>query len=873
MAWVAFFAVLTPTALGYTHWINYGTSSNALAGTESARASALLAQTGPAQSTLLVVVNQSGWSPATAANRTLALQAAIVSARIPYLASTASAYSVYASSLDESLGPTGSTIRSLAGNVTGLLGRVYELPAQFLANWTTAGATRSTINATSASVGWSPSGYTGALRAWLDSNYTSERSPSELVQRAVAACAPLYFPDGPTLRAVLQEANVSAFRGTTVLLVQSLLADSGGSSVPLSWVRAATEAGDFGVNLVRAQGLAGAPTSIQSRFVSPDGTVSLVVVSFTVSEDFRTSDGGYPAQSATPTIRALVAQYLGPNSYVTGSGAVAYDTQQLESGAGILFALTFVLLAVAVAITLRSWIAPLLALVVVSLSTVVGYLAIEATGILFGKVDFVVTYTLTAVTLGVATDYLLFLSYRFREELTKGVPPAEAIETATRTSGFAILVSAITVAVGLGTLSLLSGLTSWGPVLCVTVLTIGALEVTLLPALLRLIGPRLFLKRWLKPAAPTERSVFYRAAARSSSRPLLVVAIALVVAVPAVASFFLVPTTYDFSGNLPSDLPSSRGEALLEAKFGANLLFPTYVIVTAQGNFLLPNGSASPEASTVLPHVAMDLMDRPGVTSVEGPFVAGRNLTNSSTLVPYLLENGRAAYYTVYTIWGPYSTNAIGLVESLRSDPSYLVGGLTSSLIDQQALNNVQYPLLEVLLTVFIGAILGIAFRSVTIPLISLSGVFLSISVATGLLFLIAQYLLHQPLIYLIPLILFVILLSLGNDYTVFLLSRVREEQARFGASEGIRRGIAGNGVVVSALGLILAASLGSLALQPLSFLEQIGIAFVISLVIDTFLVRPFYFPALLTLVERRRKSGGPLTSPTESSSPGKAGG
>jgi RND superfamily putative drug exporter len=56
----------------------------------------------------------------------------------------------------------------------------------------------------------------------------------------------------------------------------------------------------------------------------------------------------------------------------------------------------------------------------------------------------------------------------------------------------------------------------------------------------------------------------------------------------------------------------------------------------------------------------------------------------------------------------------------------------------------------------------------------------------------------------------------------------------------------------VSALGLILAASLGSLALQPLTFLEEVGIAFVISLVLDTFVVRVFYFPALLTLVERR---------------------
>jgi RND superfamily putative drug exporter len=175
--------------------------------------------------------------------------------------------------------------------------------------------------------------------------------------------------------------------------------------------------------------------------------------------------------------------------------------------------------------------------------------------------------------------------------------------------------------------------------------------------------------------------------------------------------------------------------------------------------------------------------------------------------------------------------------------------------VDQQAVNNVQYPTLELVIALFIGVILAVAFRSFWVPLISLSGVFLSISATTGLLYLISTYLLHTALLWLIPLILFVILMSLGNDYTVFLLTRIREEQENHGSVEGIRRGIAGSGVVVSALGLILAASLGSLALQPLTFLEEVGIAFVISLLLDTFVVRPFYFPALLALTERRRQT------------------
>ncbi|MDG6998701.1 MAG: MMPL family transporter [Nitrososphaerota archaeon] len=89
-----------------------------------------------------------------------------------------------------------------------------------------------------------------------------------------------------------------------------------------------------------------------------------------------------------------------------------------------------------------------------------------------------------------------------------------------------------------------------------------------------------------------------------------------------------------------------------------------------------------------------------------------------------------------------------------------------------------------------------------------------------------------------------------GNDFTVFILSRVREEQQKFGFEEGLARAMVGSGSVVTALGLILAASLGSLALVPFGFLEQMGIAFVISLVLDTFIIRTFYFPSMILLLK-----------------------
>ena len=137
-------------------------------------------------------------------------------------------------------------------------------------------------------------------------------------------------------------------------------------------------------------------------------------------------------------------------------------------------------------------------------------------------------------------------------------------------------------------------------------------------------------------------------------------------------------------------------------------------------------------------------------------------------------------------------------------------------------------------------------------PIISISGVFFSISWTTVILYFLSAYVLHEGLIYLIPIILFIILMALGNDYTVFITSRVREYSRELGFEEGMPRGMASSGKVVTSLGLILAVSLGSLGLIKDGFLQQLGIAFLISLVIDTFIVRTFYFPAMLSILRRK---------------------
>jgi RND superfamily putative drug exporter len=688
------------------------------------------------------------------------------------------------------------------------------------------------------------------------STSTSGLSNSES-SKAQAILASL-SPQNSTLIVEVQSGQNAVQTGDSILQFQSQLsakhipyvASSSSAFSDYAQYLNAIEGGNVGTSFVEANGLSGAPSFITKSSVSPDNSAYLVTVNFNVTENYRTANNEYPSQSATPAVRALAQSVFGSSALVTGQGAIAYDTQSITSSSGFVFGFTFVFLAIAVALTLASVISPLAALLFVSLSTAIGYVGIYATGLLFGHVDFTVTYTLTAVLLGVTTDYLVFILSRYREGLTSGLSSNDALATATSKAGFAVVVSGVTVAGGLGVLSFVSDLRTWGPVLLISILMTVLLVTTLLPAIASYVGPRMFLKRSMKVVEEKHfyrKSRFYRTANFSMRRRYLVVGVILLLAAPTVYFWFNVPTTYNFNEGLPKNLQSVQAFNSLNQKFGSNLIYPTYVIANFTQSVLLPNGSLTQSGYSSLKQIATQISGTPGVNQVVGPVSAS---TGGAVSGSFIFNGGHNAYFLVFTSFDPYSQQAINVVDSLRHDSGFLVGGLTSGLIDLQSSNAVTYSELEVLIVAVVALILGISFRSLKYPLISLSGVFISITWTTGILYLISKYILGEALIYLIPIVLFVILMSLGNDFSVFIFTRVKEEQAKLGPEEGLSRAMVGSGKVVTALGVILAVSLGSLGLVPFGFLQQIGIAFVVSLLIDTFVIRTVYFPAMIRLLQ-----------------------
>jgi|GEM_PF-313304 RND superfamily putative drug exporter len=845
--WILAALVAVPAVMSYSHYLSYSNSVSTSSGSESRIAQGILSSQFPQNQSLTLVVNKNPYMSGVGAT-TIALQEKLQNSGIKNLSKTSSPFSQYATFINNEVSSFKSATIYLYNNFNSSGFQVYSFPSAFMANFSSS----LTVWQIAQKSGYNGSAYEkGFLLAF---NNTGENSSIQSrVQESIVDSTdgnlinnnPLFYS------AVLKYMNVSQYpRGilnSSALFISSYT----GYNISPQLVNAIIQKGNTGINYVDTYGLLGAPSFITSQYVSPDNSTFLISVQFNVKSGYIGPGDFYPSEAATPRISSISQTYFGNDVNVTGNGAISYQSQQLSSSSGAFFGFIFVALAIAVFITLVSYKSAIINLIFVSVATVLGYVSIFITGVLVAHVNYVVNYTLTAVLLGVATDYFVFIAARYRQERREGKTHEEALETASTRSRRSVIISGITVAASLAVFSFVPGYRTWGTVLFTAIMLTLLLVSTLLPSVLSLFGKNLFMKRGMKPLKEgyQKDSMFYKAASISTKHKFVVVAVIILLAAPAVYFFFALPTTYNFETGLPSTVSSVSALNEINSKFGANILYPVYVVIP------LHNSSVnSVSDSSILKNLSKSLLSMKGTEKVVGPFSNGTSFSEYANYSSYIIDNGKYAYFLVYTSYDPYSSTAINYVSALRDNSSLIVGGLTSGVIDERNQSNYTYSELAVLIVAVIAVILFISFRSVKYPIISLSGVFFSISWTTSILYFISRYFLHESLIYLIPIILFVILMSLGNDYSVFIISRIRESQEKYNHDKAIAMGMVGSGKVVTSLGIILAVSLGSLALIPVGFLQQLGIAFVVSLIIDTFVVRTFYFPAMIAILRPRIK-------------------
>lgn len=452
---------------------------------------------------------------------------------------------------------------------------------------------------------------------------------------------------------------------------------------------------------------------------------------------------------------------------------------------------------------------------------------------------------LSILVIGAATDYSLLLVARYREELTRHRRPSAAMRAAWRASLEPIAASAGTVIAGLLCLMLsdLGSNASLGPVAAIGIVAAFLGALTFLPALLLLAGQRSRVVFWPRvphySAAgdePGKPGLWQRVAdaVTRRARPVWIITLLGLLALAA----FLPTLRADGTGEsdvFRGEVEAVAGEEVLAAHFEIGQVEPIQVFV------------AEDAAAAVVD--AMDGIDGVASAAVYTGESAG-GPPSEEPAEPVVVDG--IVMVEVVTEASAESREAIGVAADVReaahaAAPDSLVGGAAAERLDTQetAASDLRTIVPVVLIVIFLMLVL--LLRAIVAPLLLLVANVVSFAATMGLSAIVFNHVLDLPgADATVPLYGFVFLVALGIDYSIFLMTRVREESLQHGTREGVRRGLAVTGGVITSAGLVLAATFSALGVIPLLFLLQIAFIVAVGVLIDTFVVRSLLVPGLV---------------------------
>ena len=596
------------------------------------------------------------------------------------------------------------------------------------------------------------------------------------------------------------------------------------------------------------------------RLVSEDGTTAVASVQFEQQ-----------INGVSPELREAVQEEAAgaESSGVT----VDYSKEIVEDVSGIVGATEAIGLAVA-AIVLILMLGTLVAAGLPLLMAIIGVgVGVGLTFALSGLIEMNSISPVLALMLGLAVgiDYSLFIVNRHRTQLLRGMGMQESIARATGTAGNAVLFAGITVIVALAALAVpgLPFLTVMGLSAAGTVAVSVLVALTLTPALLALMGPRIISKRrWAKAHGPrhsaaapidTETGASLadaRAAAGAgwgglvTRKPVLTVLAGVVllgvIAIPAAQLRVGLPD----GGTEPADSTAFQAYSAIGEKFGAGTNGPLIVVGS------LPETSDEAELTALRLDVNDLLREVPDV---------------AASVPATVSEDGRTAIFQVIPEEGPASETTENLVRDLRAATGEIEEqtGVPIAVTGQTAANiDVSAKLMEAL-PLYLGIVVGLSlillllvFRSILVPVIATAGFLLSLLASFG-----ATVSIYQwgwlggifgvtnpgPILSFLPIILIGVLFGLAMDYQMFLVSGMREAYVHGDDPKAaVRIGFSHGARVVTAAAIIMVSVFAGFVFSHLAMVRPIGFGLAFGVLLDAFVVRMTLVPAAMYLLGRR---------------------
>lgn len=628
-----------------------------------------------------------------------------------------------------------------------------------------------------------------------------------------------------------------------------------------------------------------------SMFVSPDGKTTFLLLALQVpSQD---SAGGLvtPVRRLLDhTLRELRTDSTALRVRVTGLAPLDLDIRTLSAADSKRNELRLLPLALVVLVLAFG------TLVAAFFPLVIGVLAIWITLALVWVVGhhiplsvFVLNMT-TMLGLGMGIDYSLLIITRFRRELGRGLPPEEAAVVAIETAGMAVLISGMTVVVGLASL-LLTPIVETRSVavggLIVVAVTV-ALSITLLPALLAILGREINRPYWLvrrlasRGGIPAAWTVW---AEHMRRRPRRALFIGTVVMGLLAAPVFWIRTGLPARDWWPLETEAGQGVATLERMGAGSLIVPIRVLVAVppgqavisprrlRGLRMLSDSlHADPRVGQV--RSVVDL--KPGTSLLEYALLYSdlprARAEHPAFLDAYLSVDGRTALLDVLLADTSSLTSALDVTRRARrlaiSTPrglegaSIMVGGYPAEVLDISDVVAQRLPYLIAVVLVVTGVMLGVAFQSVLVPIKAVLMNTLSIAATFGLIVLVFQFGVGGTLFglsgptsnvfFLAPVLVFPVVFGLSMDYEVFLLSAMKE---RFDAtrdnSRATAEGLAATASTITWAALIMILVFGSFAFARTLAVQFLGFGLAVAVLLDATLIRLVIVPAFMQLAGR----------------------
>ncbi len=454
----------------------------------------------------------------------------------------------------------------------------------------------------------------------------------------------------------------------------------------------------------------------------------------------------------------------------------------------------------------------------------------------------------TGLGLGLAIDYGLLMVSRYREEIARHGPGAEALTVTLRTAGKSVVFSAITVAAALAALMIFPQgfLFSMGFAGLIVALVAAVVAVGVLPAVLALLGNRinaLAPRRWRAGSETADRVAgaggWYRLSHYVMRRPAVVAilsgALMILLALPAFGVRF---TTTD-SGVLPQGASARQVDEVLARDFPGGTSTPIFVVAHAP---------ATPQASERLQAVSREIAAMPATATVQPPRFVGHGTWQIDATSRYraLDERSIALVQSIQALETPYPAKT---------------GGVTAHFVDERSSLATYLPWAGLIIVAVTIVALFLMTGSVLLPVKAVVMNVLTLGATLGLLVLIfqdgrlegfLQYDSQGAVDLTQPILIGALAFGLSTDYGVFLLSRIKEiRDAGGGERESVALGLERTGRVVTAAALLFCIAMGAFATSRIVIIKELGLGTALAVALDATIVRALLVPSLMSLLGR----------------------